>query len=139
MVMIPHSGCLLVAMTLVLVSCSEPVPHDDHSPRHGGLVMMLGDLHYEVVLDPAGEHHVFFTDETRTELPPDIASEVTITINRREGPPETLPAEIDEAQTGWVAQGQPIDDIGTIGRIDFTLQGEDPYWIDLPFGFSSPS
>ena len=49
--------------------------------------MMLGDLHYEVVLDPEGRHRVYFTDETRADLPPDIASEVMITINRREGVP----------------------------------------------------
>ena len=101
--------------------------------------MMLGDLHYEVVLDPEGRHRVYFTDETRADLPPDIASEVMITINRREGVPESLPAQIDEVQKGWVAQGESVDDIGAIGRIDFTLQGEEPYWIDLPFGFYSPS
>ena len=31
-------------------------PHGDHTPHHGGVVMMKGeDLHYEVVLDPTGE------------------------------------------------------------------------------------
>src|SRR5262249_52009552 len=38
------------------------IPHGDHNPHHGGIVMMKGDdLHYEVVLDPTGKaHHVYF-------------------------------------------------------------------------------
>ena len=110
----------------------------DHSPRHGGLVMMLGDLHYETVLDPGGHHRLYFTDARRAELLPDIASKVTITVTRRDGPPEPLRAQIDEKEESWVARGQPVDDIGAIGRVDFTLKGEEPYWIDLPFGFTSP-
>lgn len=42
------------------------VPHRDHEPRHGGVVLMKGDLHYEVVLDPTGQSfRVFFTDASR--------------------------------------------------------------------------
>ena len=83
-----HPGYLLVAVALLSLSCFEPaVPHDDHSPRHGGLVMMLGDLHYEVVLDPEGEHRVYFTNELRDDLPPDIASEVTVTVQSPGGRP----------------------------------------------------
>lgn len=136
------AACSLALMALIHGSCGEPEvvhPHMDHSPRHGGLVMMLGDLHYEVVLDPGGRHRMYFTDATRAELPPYIASEVTIVITRREGDAEPLVARIDAEDGAWIAEGRQVDDIGAVGRIDFTLKGQEPYWIDLPFGFTSPS
>jgi len=46
------------------------MPHGDHNPHHGGIVMMKGDVHYEVVLDPDGrDHRVYFTDAVREDLP----------------------------------------------------------------------
>src|SRR5262245_2935544 len=46
------------------------VPHGDHNPHHGGVVMMKGELHYEVVVDPSGQaHRLYFTDAIREDLP----------------------------------------------------------------------
>ena len=49
-------------------------PHGDHSPHHGGIVLMNGDVHYEVVMDPAGKYEVWFSDAVRTDLPASVAA-----------------------------------------------------------------
>ena len=59
-------------------------PHGDHSPHHGGLVLMNGEVHYEVVFDPPGKHRVWFSDAVREDLPASIASHVVM-MRRRPG------------------------------------------------------
>ena len=95
---------------------------------------MDGDLHFEVVLDPKGRHHVYFSDAVRVELPAAVASDVTITVNERAGVPEMLKAQIEEGGKSWVAIGRPVQDVNATARVSFTALGK-PYWIDLPFGF----
>ncbi len=97
---------------------------------------MTGDLHFEVVLSAQGTHRIFFSDAVRRELPPAIASEVTITVDQRSGRAEVLKAHIDPKCGCWVTKGQPVDDVGATARIAFTAYGK-PYWIDIPFGFGS--
>ena len=114
------------------------VPHGDHNPHHGGVVMMKGDdLHYEVVLDPAGRaHHVYFTDAVREELPASVAGDVALTIKRRSAHDEPVAMQIDEAGESWVGRGEPITDPATTtARLAFSIRHE-PYWIDLPFSRS---
>ena len=111
------------------------MPHGDHNPHHGGVVMMKGDdLHYEVVLDPAGRaHRVYFTDAVREELPASVASDVVLTIKRRSPPDERIAMQIDEAGESWVGRGQPVaNPATTTARLAFSIRHE-PYWIDLPF------
>ena len=62
-------------------------PHGDHSPHKGGMVLMNGDIHYEVVFSRDGRHRVWFSDAVRAELPASVATGVTMTITR-EGEPE---------------------------------------------------
>jgi hypothetical protein len=110
-------------------------PHGDHAPHHGGVVMMKGDdLHYEVVLDPAGrEHRVYFTDAVREELPASVASDVALTIKRPSSPDEIVSMQIDDAGESWVGRGQPVTNPAqTTVRLAFSIRHE-PYWIDLPF------
>jgi len=116
-------------------SAGSTVPHGDHSPHHGGVVMMKGeDLHYEVVLDPTGRNHrVYFTDAVREELPASVASDVTLTIKRRSASDENVGMRIDDAGESWLGQSQPVaDPATTIARLAFSIRHE-PYWIDLPF------
>jgi len=111
------------------------VPHGDHNPHHGGVVMMKGDdLHYEVVLDPAGRaHHVYFTDAVREDLPASVASDVVLTIHRPQMPDERIAMQIDEAGESWIGGGRPVGTPPpTTVRVAFTIRNE-PYWIDLPF------
>jgi hypothetical protein len=110
-------------------------PHGDHNPHHGGIVMMKGDdLHYEVVLDPAGHaHRVYFTDAIRDELPASVASDVVLTIKRPSPPEEPIAMQIDEAGESWVGRGRPVaNPAATTARLAFSIRHE-PYWIDLPF------
>src|SRR5205814_6294123 len=109
--------------------------HGDHNPHHGGVVMMKGDdLHYEVVLDPAGHaHRVYFTDAVREDLPASVASGVAITIRRPHAADERVAMQIDEAGESWIGSGRPVEaPAATTARVAFTIRGE-PYWIDLPF------
>jgi hypothetical protein len=117
------------------VAAAGAVPHGDHTPHHGGVVMMKGDnLHYEVVLDPSGhEHRVYFTDAVREELPAAVASDVALTIKRPSQSDEMVVMRIDDAGESWVGGGRPVaDPAASTARLGFSV-GQEPYWIDLPF------
>jgi hypothetical protein len=111
------------------------VPHGDHNPHHGGVVLMKGDdLHYEVVLDPTGRaHRVYFTDGVREDLPASIASDVVVTIRRPGAADERIALQIDDAGESWVGSGREVTNpAATAARVAFAIRQE-PYWIDLPF------
>ena len=111
------------------------VPHGDHTPHHGGVVMMKGeDLHYEVVLDPAGrDHRVYFSDAIREDLPASVASDVALTIKRASESDEIVAMRIDDTGESWIGSGRSVANPGaTTARLAFSIRRE-PYWIDLPF------
>ncbi len=118
-------------------SAAGTLPHGDHNPHHGGIVLMKGELHYEVVLDPTGRsHHVYFTDAVREELPASIASRVVLTIRRPSE--EEIAMQIDDTGERWIGRGQPVAAPGTAtARVAFWIQQE-PYWIDIPFSGPVP-
>jgi hypothetical protein len=115
------------------------VPHGDHNPHHGGVVLMKGDVHYEVVLDPTGANHrLYFTDAVREDMPASVASSVTFTFRRPGGTDEIVRLHIDDDGESWVGSGAAVKDpAATTVRIAFTLGGE-PYWIDVPFASRPP-
>jgi hypothetical protein len=106
-------------------------PHGDHSPRHGGLVLMNGDVHYEVVFDRAGRHEIWFSDAVRNDLPASVATGVTMEVSRPGAPPEMLTLSIDDAGEAWVAQGRPLEGDGVMVEVRYTLQGV-PHAIEVP-------
>jgi hypothetical protein len=109
------------------------VAHGNHDPKYGGVVLMNGDLHFEVVLRRDGRHQVYFSDAIREELPASIASSVDVTVIRAGMAPETVPLHIDESGESWTGRGRPVDDPAqTTARIAYTAQAT-PYWIDVPF------
>ena len=115
-------------------AAAAPVAHGDHSPHHGGVVMMQGDLHYEVVLDPAGKYRLYFPDATRADLPASAAASASITLMRAGESPEGVELQIDEAGESWIGQGRPVANPSTTkARMSYTIRGQEPYWIDLPF------
>src|SRR5262252_8341323 len=111
------------------------VPHGDHNPHHGGVVMMKGDdLHYEVVLDGTGRaYSLYFTDAIREDLPAAVASNVELTIRRPSAPEEHIALHIDDGGESWIGSGRDVvSPKETMVRLAFAIKHE-PYWIDLPF------
>ena len=111
-------------------------PHGDHTPHHGGMVLMNGDVHYEVVLATDGHHEVWFSDAMRNELPASVASGVMMEVARPEAPPEIVQLAIDDAGEAWVAKARRVDGDGVMVKLRYTLQGE-PHEIELPFVLSA--
>jgi hypothetical protein len=105
--------------------------HYDHRPRQGGLVLMNGDTHFEVVLDTTGSYSVYFSSGVRTPLPATIASEVRIAVIPSGRPRETIAMEPDPTNSYWVGRGTPIADADAIVRVGYTADTT-PYWIDVP-------
>ena len=99
-------------------------PHGDHTPRHDGLVLMFGDVHYEVVLMKTGKHQVWFSDAVRNELPASVASSVTMTVARPGAEVESLTLAIDENGESWLASGQPLEGDGATVKVRYVLQGD---------------
>ena len=110
----------------------DAVPHGDHNPHHGGLVLMNGDVHFEVVLGRDGTHQVFFSDAVRNELPAATAANVVVTTTQKGRPPDTVALHIDDSGESWTGRGHPVDDPAATARISYTLQGK-PYFIDIPY------
>jgi hypothetical protein len=105
-------------------------PHGDHSPHHGGLVMMNGELHYEVVFGKDGKHQVWFSDAVREDLPASIASNVVMVITPKMGATDTLAFRIDDSGESWIADGNPLAS-GDMVRLTYALRGE-PFEIEIP-------
>jgi hypothetical protein len=113
-------------------STTSAIPHGDHNPKFGGLVLMNGDLHFETVLRRDGTYRVFFSDAVRAELPAATASGVTITITRTSGAAETVALRIDDSGESWVGKGRAVEDPAATARIAYSAHGK-PYFIDVPF------
>lgn len=107
-------------------------PHGDHTPHHNGIVMMNGDIHYEVVFDKTGKHRVWFSDAVREDLPASIAANVVMVVTRPMGAAETLALAIDDSGESWVAAGAPLDESGTMIRLTYSVRGV-PHEIEIPF------
>jgi hypothetical protein len=106
--------------------------HGDHQPHYGGIVLMNGDLHFEVVVSPKGAYHVYFSDELRRELPASTVSEVVLTITREHAAPETLILNVDDTGESWVATGKPVGEPQVTIRVAYFFE-QKPYWIDIPW------
>jgi hypothetical protein len=112
-------------------------PHGDHTPHRGGMVLMNGDVHYEVVLSRDGKHRIWFTDAVRNDLPASLASGVTLTITRPGEPAEVLSLAIDENGESWIASGRPVTGDDAYVKVSYSMQGE-PHEVELPFMAGTP-
>ena len=107
-------------------------PHGDHSPRHGGMVLMNGELHYEVVLDPKGRHAIWFSDAVREDLPASVASKVAMTVMRPDQPDEVLALAIDDSGESWMASGHPVSGNDVMVKLVLVARGES-HEIEIPY------
>ena len=152
--MVHHGGSsrwFAAALLAALTACSRPTeqaqpattstppdaqhagittPHGDHSPHHGGIVMMNGEIHYEVVFDKDGRHRVWFSDAVRGDLPASIASNVVMVVTPRMGATETFALKIDDSGESWIADGHPLAG-GDMVRLTYAVRGE-PFEIEIP-------
>jgi hypothetical protein len=112
-------------------------PHGDHSPHRGGMVLMYGDIHYEVVFATDGHHRVWFTDAVRSDLPASVASGMRMEITRQGEPAEVLQLAIDDNGESWIANGKPVTGNDAYVKITYTLQGE-PHEVELPLIVQPP-
>ena len=107
-------------------------PHGDHSPHHGGMVLMNGEMHYEVVFDPAGKHRVWFSNAVREDLPASIATGVVDGRHAADGRRRKRCAE-DRRQRRELGGGTapPLDESGTMVKLTYAVRGE-PFEIEIP-------
>ena len=106
-------------------------PHGDHSPHHGGLVLMNGEVHYEVVFDSQGKHRVWFSNAVREDLPASIASDVVMAVTPKMGAATTFALKIDDSGESWMADGSHPLAGGDLVKLTYKLRGE-PYEIEIP-------
>lgn len=106
-------------------------PHMDHTPRHGGLVLMQGDYHIEVVPRPDGEYRLYLSDAFRRPLPGTrMNGRVLVRLpGARDVATPLLPGPDDEY---FVARGpRPVH-----GEVVVTVDvhvGDMPWSIEVPF------
>lgn len=92
---------------------------------------MNGEVHYEVVLDRAGKHRIWFSDAVREDLPASQAAKVTMVVIRKGAPEEILALAIDDNGESWVAAGQPLAPGDVTVKVSYVLRGE-PFEIEIP-------
>jgi hypothetical protein len=105
--------------------------HGDHNPHHGGVVLMYGlDLHYEVVLTPAGKVELWLSNAARDDLPASVVSDVAVEIERA-GKRQDVNMAINQNGDGWAGQGAPVNAEGTVLHLGFVFRGE-PALVSFP-------
>jgi hypothetical protein len=104
--------------------------HEDHAGRHGGVLLMSGDHHFEVVLDRAhGQHRVYMSDAVREAVDP-TRFRGSITVRRSGAAPERL--ELVPAGEFLSARGQSVaGEADAVVELD--LGGSEPYSIEVQF------
>jgi len=121
---------LLFAVPLAL-RAHNGVVHGDHDAHHGGFVMMYRDLHCEVVADAKGGVRLYLTDAARADLPAAVVSDVTVEIERKGAPLETVPMKISASGDFWEGKSKPVVAQGTMIHAAFVFQRE-PVVVNLP-------
>lgn len=125
-----HSMLRLVLIASVVSGLCAPslhaqnAPHGDHNPHHGGVVLMYGlDLHYEVVLTPAGNVQLWLSNGARDDLPASVVSDVAAEIER-DGTRQNIDMAISDSGDAWVGKVKAVKAEGTTLHLGFVYRGE---------------
>lgn len=112
--------------------------HGDHNPKFGGLVLMYGLLHFEIVGRPEGGVELHMSDAMRVPMPAVSVSDVTVEIEREDGAFETVTMSISEAGDFWSGPCAPLtDQENTTVHFAFVAFGV-PYVYALPLAALRP-
>jgi hypothetical protein len=106
--------------------------HGNHIPKYGGVVLMNGDLHFEIVDNESGDYSVYFSDAARRELPASAVSDVKLSIQRPGFRGEPVDMKISDNGEYWVGKGGFVDNKETTLQIFFHYQGQQRT-SDMPF------
>jgi hypothetical protein len=106
--------------------------HGNHIPKYGGVVLMNGDLHFEIVANESGDYKVYFSDAARRELPASAVSDVKLSIQRPHYRGEPVDLRISADGEYWVGKSGFVDDRETDLQIFFNYQGQQRT-SDMPF------
>jgi hypothetical protein len=123
---------VLAAQGLLAMSLhAQNAPHGDHNPHHGGVVLMYGlDLHYEVVLTPAGNVELWLSNAVREDLPASVVSDVAAEIER-DGTRQNIDMVISDSGDAWVGKTTAVKAEGTTLHLGFLYRGE-PATLSFP-------
>jgi hypothetical protein len=95
--------------------------HHDHTPLHGGIVLMSGDDHAELLAEPGGVYRLWYTDGWRRPLTSDVKA--TLVVKTAAGD-ETLLLLPTGAKDGELrAQGKAQDDVARTVLLDGFARG----------------
>ena len=112
--------------------------HGDHNRKFGGLVLMYGLLHFEIVGRPEGGVELHMSDAMRVPMPAVTVSDVTVEIEREDGAFETVTMSISEAGDFWSGPCAPLTDReNTTVHFAFVAFGV-PYVYALPLAALRP-
>lgn len=119
---------LLLLMCVLLspaVRAQDMKAHGNHDPHHGGIVLMYGmDLHYEIVLSPAGSVQLWLSDGARDDLPAAIVSDVVVEIERSGGKREAVDMTIGKSGESWEGKASAVKEQSTTLHLAFVFRGE---------------
>ena len=127
------SAVVLIATPGILAQA----PHGDHFPDHNGFVLMHSTLHFEVVVKEGGGIELYFSSESRAQLPAATVSDVVVEIERPDSPMEFVTMQISASGDFWTGPSEPVTDHNAVVRVGFLFQGE-PFFIDIPAGAFPP-
>src|SRR5215467_2488151 len=107
----------LLAATVASLAGSAP-------PKHGGLLFASGIFDVEFVMASKSHYALYFNDASGEELPASIVSDVSLSVDRADGPKENLPLKIDDSGESWLGSGALGGSQISHARVSYRFRGK---------------